>query len=269
MGCIKEECAIIVKTIFIILVLREYIIMLESIATHGFKLPLYEQVRLQIQEKLSRHVWDINQPIPSEIELSEEYGVSIGTVRKAIERLVDDHLLIKVQGKGTFVKQPNFAASLMKFFRYRNAAGELVEPVGVVKKIEQIAAVSSINSILKLNVVDYLIYLERIRLIDGIIMLSEKIWLPHKLFYPLLETPVQEFGNLLYPFYYDCCNQFIASAKEKLTFVNDYQDKYLSNTLGEPLLKICRTANNIDHTPVEYRESFGCTNNFHYEVSII
>lgn len=243
--------------------------MFESVAPHGFKLPLYEQVRLKIQEKLSKHVWDINHPIPSESELSEEYGVSIGTIRKSIDRLVEDNLLVKIQGKGTFVKQPNFSASLMKFFRYRNAAGVLVEPVGVVKKIEKIAAVSAINSILKLSPTDDLIYLERVRLIDGIIMLSERIWLPYQLFYPLLEIGLQEFGNLLYPFYYDLCNQFIASANEKLTFVKDYQDKYLNNRSQEPLLKICRIAYNLEHKAVEYRESLGCTDNFHYEVNIV
>ncbi len=243
--------------------------MFESMASQGFKLPLYEQVRLQIQEKLARHVWDINQPIPSESELSDEYHVSIGTVRKAIERLVEDNLLVKIQGKGTFIRQPNFSASLMKFFRYRNAAGELIEPVGVVKNIEKIAPVPAINAILKLTPKDSLIYLERVRLIDGTIMLSEKIWLSYDLFSSLLDISLQDFGNLLYPFYYDRCNQLIASANEKLTFVKGYKDKYLDNPVDETLLKICRIANNLEHAPVEYRESFGRTTNFHYEVNIV
>lgn len=243
--------------------------MFESMASQGFKLPLYEQVRLQIQEKLARHVWDINQPIPSESELSDEYHVSIGTVRKAIERLVEDNLLVKIQGKGTFIRQPNFSASLMKFFRYRNVAGELIEPVGVVKNIEKIAPVPAINAILKLTPKDSLIYLERVRLIDGTIMLSEKIWLSYDLFSSLLDISLQDFGNLLYPFYYDRCNQLIASANEKLTFVKGYKDKYLDNPVDETLLKICRIANNLEHAPVEYRESFGRTTNFHYEVNIV
>lgn len=243
--------------------------MFESMASQGFKLPLYEQVRLQIQEKLARHVWDINQPIPSESELSDEYHVSIGTVRKAIERLVEDNLLVKIQGKGTFIRQPNFSASLMKFFRYRNVAGELIEPVGVVKNIEKIAPVPAINAILKLTPKDSLIYLERVRLIDGTIMLSEKIWLSYDLFSSLLDISLQDFGNLLYPFYYDRCNQLIASANEKLTFVKGYKDKYLDNPVDEILLKICRIANNLEHAPVEYRESFGRTTNFHYEVNIV
>lgn len=243
--------------------------MFQSIASYGFKLPLYERVRLQIQERLSKHVWDINQPIPSESELSEEYGVSVGTVRKAIERLVEDNLLVKIQGKGTFVKQPNFSASLMKFFRYRNTQGELIEPIGVLKKVEKISAIPAINGILKLAPTDSLIYLERVRLIDGAIMLSEKIWLPYDLFSSLLDISLQDFGNLLYPFYYDRCNQLIASANEKLTFVKGYRDKYLENPADETLLKICRIANNLEHIPVEYRESFGCTTNFHYEVNIV
>lgn len=243
--------------------------MLDSIALHNFKLPLYEQVRLHIQKRLSHDKWDINQPIPTEQELSQDYNVSIGTIRKAIERLVEEGLLIKIQGKGTFIRKPSFSASPMRFFRYRNAEGASVEPIGQVKKIAQIAGNATLNTILQIPTQERLIYLERIRLVDNIIMVSEKIWLPMSLFSSLLEIPIQKFENLLYPFYYKQCNQFIASATENLSFIQHYQDPYLNNAIHEPLLKVCRIAKNIEHMPIEYRESWGRAIDFNYEVHII
>lgn len=243
--------------------------MLNSASLHNFKLPLYEQVRLQIQKQLSQHRWDINQPIPTETELSEEYKVSIGTIRKAIERLVDDGILVKMQGRGTFVKHPDFSASLLRFFRYRESEGQQVIPVGIVKKLEKIDAIENINNALGLAKDEALIYIERIRVIDGVTKLSERIWLPHKLFSPLLDIPLSQFENLIYPFYYNRCNQFIVSASEKLTFIQDHYDPYLDNKKNEPLLKIYRIAKNIDSMPVEYRESWGRAINFHYEVNIM
>lgn len=59
--------------------------------------------------------WTVEVPIPSEQELAQMYSVSVGTVRKAVEGLVEDGLLVKQQGKGTFLKQPNFENSLIRF----------------------------------------------------------------------------------------------------------------------------------------------------------
>ena len=59
---------------------------------------------------------DSRRAYSSEQELAQMYSVSVGTVRKAVEGLVEDGLLVKQQGKGTFLKQPNFENSLIRFF---------------------------------------------------------------------------------------------------------------------------------------------------------
>lgn len=58
---------------------------------------------------------DSRRAYSSEQELAQMYSVSVGTVRKAVEGLVEDGLLVKQQGKGTFLKQPNFENSLIRF----------------------------------------------------------------------------------------------------------------------------------------------------------
>jgi GntR family transcriptional regulator len=234
----------------------------------GLNVPLYERVRLALQARLARHAWDISEPIPTEQALSREFEVSIGTIRKAVERLVKDGLLVKVQGKGTFIKRPDFHNSLLRFFRYRDAAGEHVVPVGVVKHVETVAPVESINSRLGLDPATSLIHLQRVRLVGQEVVLSERIWLPEPLFSKLAALPVERFGNLLYPFYDEICGQFVSSAVESLSFATGHADPYLGTQADQQLVRIERVARNIEGTPIEYRVSHGLPQNFRYEVRI-
>lgn len=240
--------------------------MFDETAFRTFKLPRYEQVRWQMQNQLVQQKWKIDDPIPTEQELAATYDVSIGTIRKAVERLVEDGILVKIQGKGTFLKQPNFATSLIRFFRMRNQEGQFVQPVSEIKKIQVVPPIDLINHKLSLSSKEELIYIERIRLIDNTVVLSEKIWLPKTLFLPLLSVSVPEFGNMLYPFYHDKCGQFISSATEQLSFVEKCKDDYLGSHTN--LVKICRLAKNIEGDAIEYRESYGLAKNFNYEVTI-
>lgn len=232
------------------------------------KIPLYERIRIDIQTRLIEQRWDPAQPIPSEQALAAEYDVSIGTVRRAIERLVQEGLLYKAQGRGTFIRQPDFKKSLLRFFRYRNRSGKPVVPIGVIKKIKSIAPDPAINPILQLDAETPLIQLKRIRLVEGEVALSEQIWLPQPDFAPLLEFAPSEIGNLLYPFYYEHCGQFIFSAKETLSLTSEHADAELGITQGQPVIQIERIAYNLATEPVEYRVSFGQPENFKYEVHI-
>lgn len=233
-----------------------------------FKVPRYEQVRWQIQKLLTVGRWDRATPLPTEQELAEKYEVSIGTVRKAVEKLVEDGILIKQQGKGTFLKQPNFESSLSRFFKFRNRDNSYVTPIGTIKKIVEISAIDSINETLDQNKDEPLIYIERVRTLDDEIIISEKIWLPKKLFEPLMTLAPDDFDNLLYPFYYKTCGQFVFSAVEKLVFISNHSDSYLKNKKNESLVKVSRIAKNLNGEPIEYRESYGLAEHFSYEVHI-
>ena len=242
--------------------------MLDEDAFKNFKLPRYEQVRWQIQKLLVNSKWTIETPIPSEQELATMYDVSVGTVRKAVECLVEDGLLVKIQGRGTFLRQPNFASSLMRFFRLKDKSGEDVQPKGQLKKLEVVAAIAEINQKLKLANDANLIYIERVRLNGDIVVLSEKIWLAESRFAALKDIELSDFANLLYPFYYEECGQFVSSAVEQLSFIKNVEDPYLKNKATDALVQVCRIAKNIEGFPIEYRESFGFAEDFNYEITI-
>lgn len=228
----------------------------------------YEQIRQEIQQRLAQGIWQVGDPIPSEQILAEEFNVSVGTIRKAIELLVSGGLLVKIQGKGTFVRQPDFSASLCRFFRHRNKNGAIQIPIGKIEHIEHIECGSAAINQLFGNASDAAqIHLKRTRAIDSTVLVSEQIWLPANRFAALQHVDKADFGNLLYPFYMERCGCLIISVKEQLTFVPELTDEYL-HIQKEPAIKICRWAYDLNGNIVEYRESFGRAGDFCYETVI-
>ncbi len=234
-----------------------------------FNMPRYEQVRWHIQTLLTENKWDEKTPLPTEQEFADKYQVSVGTVRKAVEKLVDDGVLIKQQGRGTFLKRPNFEGSLLRFFKYRDKDASYVIPTGVIKKVMLIEPVEAINKELNIHEKEGLIYIERVRIVEDRVILSERIWLPESRYQDFIGLEPEDFENLLYPFYYKKCGQFVASAVEMLFFISNHIDPYLDNTKQENLVKVCRVAKNLEGDPIEYRESYGLAEKFSYEVNII
>ena len=162
----------------------------------NFKMPRYEQVRWHIQTLLTESKWDENTPLPSEQEFADKYQVSVGTVRKAVEKLVEEGVLIKQQGRGTFLKRPDFNSSLLRFFKFRDKESGYVTPTGIIKKISVIDAIDDINQKLDIDEHEALIYIERVRIVEDKVLLSEKIWLPKSCYEAFANLVPGEFPKL-------------------------------------------------------------------------
>lgn len=233
------------------------------------KIPRYMQIKYELQQFLADNNWGFDHPVPSEQELSATYNASVGTVRKAVECLVEEGVLIKHQGKGTFLKRPAFIQSSMtRFYLRRDKNGKSEIPTSQIKKIGIAEANPLINQLLGLLPEEKLIYIERVRLNDNIVIISDKIWLSYEKFAGLLTLSVEQFENLLYPFYFKQCGQLIVSAKEQMTILPEYQDPYLTNNQPEAVVKICRMAKGLDGSIIEYRETYGLAKDFYYETII-
>ena len=85
--------------------------------------PLYEEVKKKITESLIQGEWRPGEAIPSEIELACKYNVSQGTVRKAIDELSAESILIRRQGKGTYVATHNEENIQLRFLRLTSNLG--------------------------------------------------------------------------------------------------------------------------------------------------
>lgn len=91
-------------------------------------IPLYSQIKSFIVERITRGDWVPGEVIPSEMQLAQQLNVSQGTVRKAITELVENNVLIRRQGRGTFVAVHNNDRALFHFFHIVNNSGKKVLP---------------------------------------------------------------------------------------------------------------------------------------------
>ncbi|GAJ92633.1 GntR family transcriptional regulator [Agrobacterium sp. SHOUNA12C] len=234
------------------------------------RLPRYQRLRDDLAARINRQEWRPGESIPSEAELSATYGVAVGTVRKAIDQLVADGVVERHQGRGTYVRRARFNSSLFRFFRFQSESGERRVPESRILRRESIAAPSAVASALRLREGDPVISLSRLRLIGGVPLLAEEIWLERSRFEALLTIDTSEFGDLLYPLYEERCEQVVVSAEETLTveIAPPLQARLLGLEPGSPLVVIERVAFDLERRPLEWRRSRGPADRFRYHVDI-
>jgi GntR family transcriptional regulator len=234
------------------------------------RLPLYQRLRDEIALQIARNVWRSGEPIPTEAELAATHRVAIGTVRKAIDALVADGLVERQQGRGTFVRRPRFDRSLFRFFRHLGPDGTQAVPEGRIHAREARPAPEAVRNALGLDGRGEAIRLLRTRLLGGRPILSEAIWLPAGRFAPLLEAPLTEIGDLLYPAYERLCGEIVARAEETLTIgIADPADAAcLGIVEGGPVIVIERLAFGFDARPIEWRVTRGAAADFRYRIDI-
>lgn len=237
---------------------------------HDERLPLYQRLREEIAEKIAAGEWLPEEVIPTEAELTQHYGVAVGTVRKAVDALVNEGLLERRQGSGTFVRRPNFDTSLFRFFRQDTGDNSVQIPESRILSRELHPASREIAAALNIEPGDEVIHLKRTRMFNEQTLFLEDIWLSGALFGALKTMPLRDFGNLLYPLHEQTCGQRIAKAQETLTI--ESADELTAATLsvepGQPIVVIERIARGYDKQPLEYRLSRGAAETFRYRVEI-
>lgn len=234
------------------------------------RLPRYHRLRDALNAELAANRWRPEEPLPTEAELAAKFGVSIGTVRKAVDALVADGKLARFQGKGTFIRRPDFQSSLFRFFRYLDADGQARVPESRILKREETEMPTNVAAAFQLAAGAPAIRLLRLRSLDGKPLLFEDIYLPHERFKTLLEIDPREFGDLLYPLYEQYCGVLVTSARETLSAeaASARHAKLLELEPGTPVIVIERLALALDRRPLEWRQSRGPADQFRYSVEI-
>jgi GntR family transcriptional regulator len=241
-----------------------------QVATVDHRLPRYQQLRDSFAGAIARGEWTPGTAIPGEDDLAATHGVAVGTVRKALETLVAEGRLERRQGKGTYVRRPDFGNALARFFRVTDAMGELLRPESRVLARETRIATPEIAERLALAPGAAVLWLSRLRLVDDKPLLAEDIWLPHARFEPLATLPIDAFGPLLYPLYERLCGQVVASARETLRVGVASADiaARLDVAPGASVVAIDRVARGHDEAILEFRRSYGPSERFSYSVDI-
>ncbi len=226
--------------------------------------PLYAQVRDQLIERIRSGVWKPGQLIPNEFEIAAEFGVSQGTARKAIEALASERLVLRRQGRGTFVVEHTPAHVLFRFFNIMDHAGSPITPDST--KVSAVVAQSTDEeqTRLALTAGDEVIRISRVRTRDGNPFIAETIALPAELFPGLIDLPV--IPNTLYDLFQKSYGILMMRTDDRLTAVSADADAAakLGVAPGAPLLRIDRTAFGLDERPIEWRTSLCHLENAHY-----
>lgn len=231
---------------------------------------LYQQLYEQWAAAIASRLWQAGSAIPTEQELAREHGVSVGTVRKAIDLLVADGILERIQGKGTFVRRPTFSNSLFRFFRHAPATiGNTAEDSIILSRRIAVAP-EAVAQTLQLGSGKSAIEIRRVRASEGRPLLYEEIWLPLVPFSQLLTIDEAAFGGLLYPMYEARFGIVIARAEEQLTIglAEGEVPERLQITAGDPVVVIERTAIDQAGRPVERRRSVGPGEFFQYQIDV-
>jgi GntR family transcriptional regulator len=226
--------------------------------------PLYAQTRDAFVKRLVDGVWAPGQALPSETELAAELRVSQGTVRKALDSMVTEKLVVRHQGRGTFVAVHDEARILFQFFKLApDGAGEVAFPESRVIEVASDRATADERERLELTAASRVIRISRLRALAGKPVIAERITLPARLF-PRLEQG--EIPNNLYGLYATRYGIAIARAQERLKAVGLDAEAaaLLGAKLGAPALRIDRLALSLAGDKVEWRMSLCVTDEFHY-----
>lgn len=235
----------------------------------GFK-PLYAQVKEQLIRRLVDGTWAPGMHLPSEQELARQLSVSQGTVRKALDAMTAENLLVRRQGRGTFVAEPEDSRILFQFFRLtadnderRKAFPESRVLFSGAKKADDNQAEA-----LSIPTGSPVWHIERVRILLDRPMLAETIIIPAEKFTGW--DTLEDIPNNVYRLYSTRWGVTIARADEQLKAISASAEdaRQLGCAPGDALLLIRRIARDLEGNAVELRLSRCLTNELHYAASL-
>ena len=228
--------------------------------------PLYDQIKVLITQSLIGGEWKPGDMIPSEIELAQRFKVSQGTVRKAIDSLASENILIRRQGKGTFVATHKEDNIKLRFLRLTaiNGQKELLqnEFISCVKS----KAEGRIAQALDLKAGSSTIEVKRLLSFSGRALIYDHIVVPAAPFKGLNAAKVEESNGSMYSMYESLFGSRMVRAEERVKAVAAEQEvaKALGVKVGYPLLSIERVAYTYGDKPMEWRLGVCVTDDHHY-----
>jgi GntR family transcriptional regulator len=212
--------------------------------------PIYLQLRDAMAERIATGAWKPGQAIPNEGELAREFGVSPGTMRKALALMESEHLITRWQGRGTFINDQASGALADRYCNIRGTEGQPVSGRIEAAEVERAAANEVECLRLQLQPRDPVWRLRRVRLHQDQAFMYEEIALAAELFphiedriYGRIVVLAQQYGLLLGP----------AEERISIGVASREAAQALDIAQGSPVIVLDRVVRTIDGRPVEWR----------------
>lgn len=229
--------------------------------------PLYQQIKALITQSLQSGEWKPGELIPSEVELAGRFKVSQGTVRKAIDELAAENLVMRRQGKGTFVSTHHEARAHFRFLRLVPDEGVPHYPESKFIEVKRVRAPADVARLMELKSGDAVIFIKRVQYFDGVPTVLEELWLPGLIFKGLTAERLVEYKGPMYGLFETEFGTRMIRASEQIRAVcADAGAAHLLNiAAGTPLLSSERVSFTYGDKPVELRRGLYLTSRHHYQ----
>ncbi|MCM3443126.1 GntR family transcriptional regulator [Metabacillus halosaccharovorans] len=215
-------------------------------------IPLYYQIKQDLLRKIEGGTYEVGEQLPSEHQLMELYGVSRPTVRQAIVELVQEGILVRGRGKGTFVSQPLITSNAQVFTTF----ADIMQATGVhqeAKLIEtkRIKACEKIAEELKLSPGEEVYEIIRLRIGNKEPLVIRTTQISSKLCPGLIEEDLET--NTLYAILQEKYGITPAGAVQSFQAVkaSEFEANLLNIEIGEPLMLWKGIVYTQDKTPIE------------------
>ena len=228
--------------------------------------PLYQQIKGLLTRSLQGGEWRPGEMIPSETDLAARFKVSQGTVRKAIDALADDNLLVRRQGKGTFVATHAEQAVRYRFLRLVPDAGAAGGMARRFIDCRRQRAPADVARALGLKAGDATLQVRRILSFEGRPVVLDDIWLPGQAFKGLTAERLSEYKGPMYRLFESEFGVRMIRADEKLRAVAADAESaaLLGVAAGVPLLSVERLSYTYGDRPLELRRGLYDTSAHYY-----
>ena len=241
--------------------------MADRLAAGNFTLnPLYKEVKIRITRGLAAGDWKPGAAIPSETRLAEQFDVSIGTVRKAIDELVAEKILLRQQGRGTFVATHSDDRTLFYFFHIVAKNGSRELPVTELLSFRKTRAEGGEETRLGIPRGGRILRIENLLKLGGKPVIFDEIAVPAVLFPDLDEETFGRRAGTIYGLYQARYGINVIRISERLSaaLAPARVAALLGIQASMPALVIKRVAYTYDDTPVEFRVSWVNTHDHEY-----
>jgi GntR family transcriptional regulator len=239
-----------------------------SAATPAFS-PLYQQIKSLLLQSLEAGEWKSGAAIPSEQELAARFKVSQGTVRKAIDELSTENLLVRRQGKGTFVATPAEQHVQYRFLKLVPDNGDTHSEGPAQRQIidcKRARASAEVARGLGLKAGDPVLQIRRVLSFGEVPTILEDIWLPGNAFKGLTAERLRNDNGPMYAMFEREFGVRMVRAGEKIRAVlpDPTQMELLGVSEATPLLSVERIACTYNDVPMEMRQCVYVTNTHYY-----
>lgn len=228
--------------------------------------PLYKDIKRQLMRSLTDGDWKPGEAIPAERRLAERFGSSIGTVRKAIDELVAEKILLRQQGRGTFVARHTLDRTLFYFFHLVGKDGRKETPETEMLDFVRARADAGEAALLGIARGDKVFRIRNLIRLSGDAVVIDDIVIPGQRFTDMDEKIFGTREGTIYGLYQARYGISVIRIEERLsaTLADHAVATLLGVSIGTPLLSIARIAYTYNDQPVELRHSLVDTTQHEY-----